>query len=94
VVKFTVQKGHSGLGFLSITAEWVALTYDNLLASGHRIGVFVHHVVWFALFHGVVEFSHFSSCFSFTNAIKSCEGYVSVRRISSFSASFAASSAA
>jgi hypothetical protein len=27
VVRFTAQKGHPGLGSLSITAEWVALVY-------------------------------------------------------------------
>jgi hypothetical protein len=63
VVRFTAQKGRSGLGTLSITAEWMALVYlvlkrlnDNLLASGHRFGVCVHYVVWFALFHGVFPF--------------------------------------
>jgi hypothetical protein len=57
VVRFTAQKGHSGLGYLSITAGGSDISsaqaaYDNLLASGHRFGVSVHYVVWFALFHG------------------------------------------
>jgi hypothetical protein len=56
----------------------------------HRFGVCVHYMVWFALFH----FSCCScSCFSFIHFIKSCGGYVSVWWISSFSASFSASSA-
>jgi hypothetical protein len=40
VVRFTAQKGHSGLDYLSITAEYAA--YDNLLVSGHRVGICVH----------------------------------------------------
>jgi hypothetical protein len=58
VVRFTAQKGYSGLGSLSITAEWVALVYPvrkwllTTLASGHRFGICVHYVVWFAIFHG------------------------------------------
>jgi hypothetical protein len=56
-VRFTAQKGHSGLSSMSITAEWVALVYPvrKLLMttySRHRFGVCVQYVVWFALFHG------------------------------------------
>jgi hypothetical protein len=59
VLKFTAQMGHFGLGSLSITGRIgvsskssAKTAYDNLLASGHRFGVCVHYVMWFAFFHG------------------------------------------
>jgi hypothetical protein len=84
VVRFTAQKRHSGLGSLSITAEWVALVYPvrkRLMTTCSRQVIVL---VWCGLhsFMVVVEFFHFSccscSCVSFIHFIKSCGGYVSV----------------
>jgi hypothetical protein len=56
VVRFTAQKGDSGLGSLSITAEWVALVLvypvrKRLMKTCSRCGL--------RSFTVVVEFSHF-----------------------------------
>jgi hypothetical protein len=55
VVRFTAQKEHSGLGFLSITAEWVALVYPvrKRLITRQPTRVWSSFwCLWFALFHG------------------------------------------
>jgi hypothetical protein len=89
VMRFTAQKWHSGLGFLFVTEEWVALLYrvhKRLMTTCSRlviVFVFVF-IMWCGLcsFMVVGEFSHFSSCscscFSVIHFIKSCGGYVSV----------------
>jgi hypothetical protein len=53
-------------------------TYDNLLASGYRFGVWVHYVVWFALFLSCDQvfssFLFFVRFFSFIHMLSSPVG--------------------
>jgi hypothetical protein len=86
VVRFTAQKGPTGLVSLSITAEWVALVYPlrkRLMTTCSRLVIVlvfvfnVHYVVWFALIHGCGRVFPFfllfyCSCLSFIHFIKSC----------------------
>jgi hypothetical protein len=69
VVRITVQKGHSGLGSLSITAEWVALVNPvrkRLMTTCSRLVIVLVFVFIMCcglrFFMVVVEFSHFSCC--------------------------------
>jgi hypothetical protein len=104
VVRFTAEKEHSGLGSLSITAEWVALVYPVckwLMITCSRLVILLVllFIMWYGLrsFMVMVEFSHFFLLFLFVFFFYSCYQVlwgVSVWWISSFSASFAASSAA